>query len=125
MHAARLGGGCGPFRTIATSTRRRCLPTRAGRPDVDRARGRGHRVPDRLAVRERCRALRRPPWGGEIALQPTPLNPDSGLWFAEAGDVDPTGWMSDEVVDGTDRARDAVVEHQAVDRGGHRQHRED
>lgn len=39
----------------------------------------------------------------EIALRPTPINPDAGLWSSEASDFRPQDWMSDKVVEGTDR----------------------
>src|SRR4051794_21601261 len=39
----------------------------------------------------------------EIALKPSPLNPDSGLWVSECDDFRPEDWMSEKIIDGTDR----------------------
>ena len=39
----------------------------------------------------------------EIALQPTPMNPEAGLWFSPAEDFNPEDWMPEKIVDGTDR----------------------
>jgi 3-oxoacyl-[acyl-carrier-protein] synthase II len=39
----------------------------------------------------------------EIALRPTPINPDAGLWSSECTDFRPEDWMAEKIVDGTDR----------------------
>ena len=39
----------------------------------------------------------------EIALKPSPLAPDSGLWVSECDDFRAEDWMSEKVIDGTDR----------------------
>ena len=39
----------------------------------------------------------------EIALKPSPLNPDPGLWVSECDDFRPEDWMSEKIIDGTDR----------------------
>ncbi len=39
----------------------------------------------------------------EIALKPSPLAPDAGLWVSECDDFRAEDWMSEKVIDGTDR----------------------
>src|SRR4051794_10247720 len=39
----------------------------------------------------------------EIALRPTPINPDAGLWSSECTDFRPEDWLTEKIIDGTDR----------------------